>query len=170
MLGDGGVLDAVKDKMPWLKQSGLIIQHDGARPHDGAGNKEAFTAAGVEDGWNIKFRTQPAQSPDVNILDLGLFNSLKSQSNKLKLGAKTIDGLMERVKSAYAAYDSSTLDHVWAHQYAVYNSILREFGGNQYASTHAGLRKNGANKESIVDLSIDVEAYNAAVAYVNSLN
>jgi hypothetical protein len=42
------------------------------------GNNAALTAAGLADGWNIKFTTQPAQSPDLNmILDLGFFRRSK---------------------------------------------------------------------------------------------
>ena len=52
------------------------------------GNNAALTAAGLADGWNIKFTTQPAQSPDLNmILDLGFFSSLKSRVAAVKENA-----------------------------------------------------------------------------------
>ena len=73
---------------------------------------------------------------------------------------------MERVKIAFIAYDSSILDHVWIHQYAVYSAILRQFGGDQYGRiTHKWRRK-----QSIVDLSIEIDAYNASVACVDRFN
>ena len=43
---EGGVLDAVKLAMPWRKHSGIIIQHDGASPHNGKGNDDALDEAG----------------------------------------------------------------------------------------------------------------------------
>jgi hypothetical protein len=34
--------------------------------------------AGAKDGWSISILTQPPQSPDLHILDLGLFHSLNT--------------------------------------------------------------------------------------------
>ena len=69
--------------------SGINVQHDGAKPHNGMGNLVVLTAAGLAHGWNIKFITQPAQSPDLSILDLGFFSSLKSRVAAVK--QNTID-------------------------------------------------------------------------------
>lgn len=48
-------------------------------------------------GWNIEYETQPPQSPEINKLDLSLFYSLQTQSEKLKT--------IERVNQAYCEYD-----------------------------------------------------------------
>lgn len=170
ILGPGGVLETVKQKLHWHKESGLILQHDGATPHNGGGNADAFAAAGKVDGWNIEFVTQPAQSPDLNLLDLSFFHALKCQSNKLKLESKNIEGLINRVKEAYNNYPWDKIDHMWAHLFTAYNAILRDIGGNQYGSAHDNLRTKGKGRKSIVDLKIDLEAYNNAVNYINEKN
>lgn len=55
----------------------LFIQQDNARPHTRDDDPE-MTAEGLKDGWNIKLQSQPANSPDFNVLDLGFFNAIQS--------------------------------------------------------------------------------------------
>jgi hypothetical protein len=78
----GGVLDSIKEKMPWMQGQPLKIQQDGARPHTGHNNNARIAQAGSTDGWIITVINQPAQSPDLNILDLGLFHSLKNKQTE----------------------------------------------------------------------------------------
>ena len=73
VLKPGGLIDAIKLKMPWLHGKPIEVQQDGATPHSGHGNLVHLTAAGHVDGWQITFVTQPAQSPDFNKLDLCFF-------------------------------------------------------------------------------------------------
>jgi hypothetical protein len=49
------------------------------------------------------------QSPDLNILDLGLFHSLKCKVSQLKQAATNIDQLIAKVKIAYTQYEANTL-------------------------------------------------------------
>ena len=65
--------------MPWMRYKELVVQQDGARSHTGKGNVEALNKAGNDQNWSIKLITQPAQSPDLNINDLGFFRSLKTR-------------------------------------------------------------------------------------------
>jgi hypothetical protein len=168
MTREGGVIDKVKEKLFWRKDAAIYIQHDGAKPHNGCGNLEFFRQFGVQDGWNIIVVTQPPQSPDLNILDLGFFNSLKKRVSSLKFQATTINMLISKVESAFDEYDLSTLDHIWAHLFACFNAILGDMGSNQYSAPHVKLRKRGRNSDSCVDLSIDVDAYNCAFELINS--
>lgn len=146
--------------MPWLKDYKVYIQHDGARPHDCKGNDVHFKEEGKKDGWNIIVITQPAQSPDTNILDLGFFNALKRRAAHLKFRARNIDDLIEKISQAYNEYDPVALDHTWAHLFACYNEILRVDGGNIYKAPHIGARKRHKNSPSSVSTVVDVENYN----------
>ena len=139
---EGGLLDSVKRKMPWLKGEDVTVQHDGATPHTGKGNEENLKQAGIKDGWKIKFISQPSQSPDVNILDLGFFNSLKKRIASEYASATTEKELMDAVMGAYGTYDRATLECIWGHQYAVYGMILKHFGCNNFKAPHSGVRKN----------------------------
>ncbi|ETV94917.1 hypothetical protein H310_11563 [Aphanomyces invadans] len=61
----------------------IYVQHDNARLHisvDDAG----FAAAAASGGWKIKLTCQPPQSPDLNILDLGFFNSVQSLQQQME--------------------------------------------------------------------------------------
>lgn len=156
----GGVLSAVKQKMPWLKQSGIKIQHDGASPHTGKGTVAVLNDAAKEGGWNIKINTQPAQSPDLNILDLGFFHSLQSRVAHVKHKAKNIDELITNVTAEYNNYDRDTLDHIWAHQIDCWRSILAVDGDNQYKKAHGGGRRRHKNSTTAVDLTINIDDYN----------
>lgn len=167
MTRPGGVFDNIKQKMPWLRNSDIFLQHDGAKPHNGGGNLDRLTLAGLLDGWHIRIVTQPAQSPDVNINDLGFFNSLKNQVGKIKNRARNIDELMANVDAAYTAYDHVTLDHIWGHLFTNYNSILQHLGNNTYNSPHGNLRTAGRNLDTVVNLNYDVNSYNTCQAHFN---
>ena len=167
MTGPGGVFENIKQKMPFLRNSRITVQHDGAKPHNGAGNAEALRVAGIADGWQIVIDTQPAQSPDVNINDLAFFNSLKKNVARVKQHARNIDELIAKVRTAYDQYDRVTLDHIWGHLFANYNSILAHNGDNKYQSPHANLRTRGRNLDTVVNLAYDVNAYNACSTNFN---
>ena len=50
---------------------------------------EKYFEAGASDGWNIRMRNQPANSPKVNVCDLGIFNTAQSfQQEECAVGIK----------------------------------------------------------------------------------
>jgi hypothetical protein len=71
------VIPAIKQKVPWLKSTKLVIQQDGAGAHV-AGNDPAVLSACGDRGWTISLTKQPPNSPDLNILDLGILCSIQS--------------------------------------------------------------------------------------------
>ena len=131
-----GVFDEIKIKMPWLRGHPVIVQQDGAPPHTGHDNVEFFNNKGHKDGWNITVVTQPAQSPDLNVNDLGIFRSLKYRVEQLKAEETTLENLYEAVLEAWNEYDSVTLERIWGHQFACYRSILEDQGGNSLRCTN----------------------------------
>ena len=52
-------------------------EQDGATPHTGKDNPDILNSAGMGRGWLVELKTQPSQSPDLNVNDLGFFASLK---------------------------------------------------------------------------------------------
>ena len=160
MAGEDGVMDAIKQKMPWLKESGIIIQQDGVSSHTCVDSLNAIRTAGLADGWNITVVTQPAQSPDLNILDLGFFRSLKSRVNQLKFEAHDLHSLIAKVSAAWDEYDAVTLDNIWKHLFDCYNCILANDGGDQYASPHQAAGRVPEEQGSRVDLRIHIDAFN----------
>ncbi|GMF26661.1 unnamed protein product [Phytophthora lilii] len=76
---------AIRSKWVWKKdkilgvhiQVPIVVQQDNAKPHVMVNDPEVL-AAGQSDGWNITMLAQPAQSPDLNTLDCGVFNAIQS--------------------------------------------------------------------------------------------
>jgi hypothetical protein len=153
----------VKVKMHWLKGKPIIIQQDGASPHVGKGNLEFFNVEGRKDGWKIQVITQPPQSPDLNVNDLGLFRSLKCRVENLKDGATTMDELYDSVLEAWDGYDGETLDRIWAHQFECYRQIIRCLGDNCYTAPHSGVRK----RVLAIDLNLNTQEYEEAKEWVD---
>ena len=69
----------IKTKMPWLRSKRVVVQLDAATPHTGEDNPETLKSAGMGRGWLVELKTQPSQSPDLNVNDSGFFASLKSR-------------------------------------------------------------------------------------------
>ncbi|XP_021743257.1 uncharacterized protein LOC110709354 [Chenopodium quinoa] len=71
------VIPAIVSKWPANMPKDVVIQWDNARPHQ-IPQDEEFIAATRQGGFNIRIVFQPAQSPDLNVLDLGLFRVIQS--------------------------------------------------------------------------------------------
>ncbi|XP_021763623.1 uncharacterized protein LOC110728256 [Chenopodium quinoa] len=87
------VILAIKEKWPESLPKNVTIQWDNAKPHQ-IPRDEDFVAATTSNGFNIQFVFQPAQSPDLNVLDLGLFRSI--QSLQYQSFPKNLDELVEK--------------------------------------------------------------------------
>ena len=68
------LLPAIVEKWPWTDQflRKILIQQDGAKSHISADDNE-FNEALIDQNINAELYTQAANSPDVNLLDLGFF-------------------------------------------------------------------------------------------------
>ena len=66
--------------------------------------------------------TQPAQSPDLDVNDLGFFASLKSRVWKEHFGR--IDNLVEGVQRLFGEYHSETLERVWKNLFKRYKQVI----------------------------------------------
>ena len=87
------------------------MQQDGASPHTEKNNPEILNSAGMGRGWMVELVTQPAQSPDLKINDLGIFASLASRA--WGMNARTIEDLVKTIFEQYEEYDGDTLERVW---------------------------------------------------------
>jgi hypothetical protein len=72
------IVPAIMEKHPnFALGKSIRIQQDGAPAHGAIGNDPAIFASAMDAigvGDQIKLITQPAQSPDLNVCDLGFFN------------------------------------------------------------------------------------------------
>lgn len=157
MTREGGILDTIKEKMPWAKNDNIVIQHDGAPGHNGKGNSVFLAQAGMQDGWNITIDTQPAQSPDTNLCDLCFFNSLQSQSFQIRSQCTTEAELVQTVMQAWDNYSSDKLERAWGHLFACYREILKDKGGNRYEKPHSNVCKRQRADEQTIDELVPID-------------
>ncbi|KAF0742544.1 hypothetical protein Ae201684_002635 [Aphanomyces euteiches] len=103
------VLPAIKSM--WISEHGqdngtIFIQQDNARPHVSV-DDAMFAARAKELDLNVRLINQPAQSPDLNVLDLGFFNSIQLQQ---QMECRTMEDLICAVQEAFTQLPAMTLE------------------------------------------------------------
>lgn len=105
------VLPAIVAKWPpEARVETIWIQQDNARTHIEP-NDEAFCHAVRQTGLDIRLFNQPANSPDLNVLDLGFFAALQSKSYLTT--SKNMDELIQNVQREFSTYDESKIRNVF---------------------------------------------------------
>ncbi len=127
------VVPAIKEKWPDRNRD-IIIQQDGAAAHI-ADNDLEFRQGAQQGLWNIRLLTQPAKSPDLNVLDLSFFRAL--QSAQWSQGYEvTIDGLIRQVQRAYRDFEPRKIDKGFLTLQTCMDEILTIHGANDYKLPH----------------------------------
>mmetsp|Transcript_5448 Transcript_5448/g.7926 ORF Transcript_5448/g.7926 Transcript_5448/m.7926 type:complete len:101 (-) Transcript_5448:660-962(-) len=78
------MMQVIKEKWPirqGIDGKRIILQQDNARPHCKVDDK-VLVGAMTEHNWKIKLGFQPPNFPDINVLDLGYFNSIQALQQK----------------------------------------------------------------------------------------
>jgi hypothetical protein len=150
------VFTEIMNKWPvgqWNNPSFRIrIQQDGAGGHtkfDDVYLSQALEDLGLAD--KISIYTQPPNSPDLNILDLGLFNAL--QCAYYDHAPRNEVELITMVEQTYGDYPHEQINRLFITLQTVFNSILANNGCNQYKLTHmnkARLEREGRLPVAIV--------------------
>ncbi|GMF34895.1 unnamed protein product [Phytophthora fragariaefolia] len=123
------VFPAIRVKWPGRKTSVIHAQQDNAGPHVEEDHGEVL-AAGKEGGWDIQMLCQPPRSPECNILDLGIFNSI--QSIQYRQPTNQIDGIIEAVASAFNCVKDQTIEKCFLTLQKVLKCIIINEGGNDF--------------------------------------
>jgi hypothetical protein len=109
---------------------------DGASSHIKQ-NDPAFVDAATQGNWNITLLTQPAQSPDTNLLDLTFFRAL--QSKQWDNGFENeINGLIAQVLRANNEFLPRKIDFGFLTLASCMDEILCSNGDNIYSIPHMG--------------------------------
>jgi hypothetical protein len=149
------VLPAIKTKWP-CRDRNITIQQDGAPAHIDD-NDAAFVAAGTEGLWNIKLQTQPAKSPDLNVLDLSFFRAL--QSHQWRSGfANNIHELIAQVQLAFVTFETRKLDFAFLTLQHCMDDVLAIHGDNNYTIRHVGKERMLAEGILPVRVPVSVNA------------
>lgn len=75
-------------------------------PHD-----QDIVTARTANGWIFRLICQPPNSPDFNVLDLGLFASLQSIQYRTPL--RSVADLIKAVETAYVELSMETMNNVF---------------------------------------------------------
>ena len=114
----------------------IYIQQDGAKAHINPDNDEEWLEYLDTMGWSekIKVYTQPANSPDTNLNDLGFFAALQAlyyeecPSNAMEI--------ITMVETAYWEFDPRKVNRIWLSYLACLNQIIINNGKNDYKLPH----------------------------------
>jgi len=131
------LMPAILAKWPdWSRP--VRIQHDGAPGHFNEATDEEWKEFIVEFGLQGKlfFFHQPANSPDTNLCDLGLFRAIDAAYRRL-LPRKEAD-IIACVLQAWQEYDATKINRLWLTHMTVMNEIIKSNGDNDFKIPHMG--------------------------------
>ena len=87
----------------------------------------------AEQDINADLYTQAANSPDVNLLNLGFFRAIQSFNDA---ALKNEEELIHMVSVAYDTYPQVKLNCTWLMLQSVFNQIILNHGDNDYNIEH----------------------------------
>lgn len=93
-----------------------------------------FAAAVAPTSLDIRLLNQPANSPDMNCLDLGFFASLQSLTDRTT--ARNMDELIQNVEKEYQNYNPVILNRVFLTLQGCMIEVMKDNGGNRYKIPH----------------------------------
>ena len=145
------ILPAIDRKWPvgWRRRKTVLCQQDNASLHLSLDNAE-FLASCKGKQLSIYLVNQPAQLPNLNVNNLGLFRSIDCLRKKII--AKNLGELINAVHMAYDNLPVRVIDDAFVTLMAQMNEILRHGGGNNFPLPHTKKRqyekKMGASNQS----------------------
>jgi len=152
------VIPAVRAKWPALDRRCTIrIQQDNAPPH--INDDDVAWAAAARDGSRVSMilECQPPNSPDNNINDLSFFRALQAQTWQ-QTPATTVQGLIDNVQAAFAAYDPKQLNRMWLTHACILNKIIESYGNNNYQIPHMNKSRLERRGELPAQIAVSAEA------------
>ena len=134
------IIPAIKASFPGKDRGyDVIIQMDNAKPHVGLNDDKDIIAALTTKPWNMEIKYQPPQSPECNILDLGILFCIQKEQQKHT--CRTLTDLLVLVKNSYDAITPLTLRRCFLSLKYVIIKILEHEGGNRFKIPHVGKLK-----------------------------
>lgn len=160
------VLPAIRDQWPRCSaKRPIFIQQDNAKPHLSV-NDPRFIEAASADGFNIRLRCQPPNSPDMNVLDLGLFNAIQALQHQN--APKNIDELIHAVNNAFAELDLKRLNYVFLTLQQCMVMTMKENGGINYKLPHMGKEKLERAGELPLVIDVDNQLVENVKAFIST--
>lgn len=161
------VLPSIFSKWPAKNPWKIKAQHDNAPAHV-PDNDENVIAAGNRGRTTVELVSQPPNSPDFNVLDLGMFAGVGSL--QYKTAPRTVDELVNEVLKAYQDYEPRSIDDNFLNLQKVMESSMHVYGGNTYKMPHMKKSHHRNIGKPIKNVVCDPETYNLALNTLNEDN
>ncbi|XP_050920259.1 uncharacterized protein LOC127137895 [Lathyrus oleraceus] len=161
------VLPAIKEKWPRddLGTSTIFIQQDNARTHINYDDQE-FIQEATRDGFDIRLMCQPANSPDLNVLDLGFFSAIQSLQHKES--PKTIDELVRAVVKSFENFSSVKSNHIFVTLQLCMIEVMKANGSNKYKIPHLNKERLEREGQLPVQMKCDPILVQEVFKYLNT--
>ncbi|WOG92649.1 hypothetical protein DCAR_0311923 [Daucus carota subsp. sativus] len=127
----------------------LIIQQDNVKTHVDTNDVE-FCQVAQQDGFDIRLMYQPPNSPDMNVLDLGIFRAL--QSLRYKRAARTVVDIVRGVEETFEAYPIDKLNRIFLTLQLCMRETMKVKGVNNYQLPH--INKDALQRQGILPIQI----------------
>jgi hypothetical protein len=139
-MGKELLLPAISKKLKWAKS--VEVQMDSAGGHKIDTSVDALNVYCRHYYPKVSFITQPTRSPDMNVLDLGIWNSLQSGVPSIKYDKGATEQMYVRIVNevmrAWDTYDGMTkLTKIFTTLTMIYNSAIMYNGGNNFKLPHS---------------------------------
>lgn len=166
------VFPDIQNKMFFRKDKVTWYQHDGASCHralitfDCQSLYDAIAPFGT--GF-IRVHRQPPQSPELNVLDLAIFNSISSNLDHIKSVLPTLEDLIGRIDAVFygGGLTRKNLMVAWGVLAEVYRNVLKH-RGKSFRAPHSQVRKRYDQPgQHVVDLCVCMDDYRDCVRIVD---
>ncbi|GMF25502.1 unnamed protein product [Phytophthora lilii] len=153
------LLPAVRDLWPSAGNGWrLRVQQDNAPAHISPSHAE-FEAAAGQQGLSVELCCQPPNSPDLNCLDLDLFNAIQARQ-RLRM-PRNIDQLIEAVSDSYWELPPAIINAAFLSLQGSMDSCIRDGGGNAFKLPH--MAKGKLEREGRLPTSVQCSPETAAI-------
>lgn len=145
------IVPTIKLKWPACLSKNIDIQQDNCKTH--INNNDAdFQEAANSDGYHMKMVQQPANSPDCNANDLGLFTAIQSLQQRMK--CKNADELIAAVHTSFQSMEPQTVNKVFLSLQCVLLEIMKVKGMNNFKQPH--MKKDSLLRQGLLPHNLEV--------------
>ena len=152
------VIPEIKRKWPGRRGT-VFLQHDNAPAHTRNFSAELLQEM-HSDGWDIRIRAQPPNSPDFNILDLGFFNALQALQEKRRF--ENLEEMKRVVEECFEYMNPFKLEKNFYTLMKVMEQTMLCGGDNSFKIKHIAKEKLCANNMLPYSLICSQEALDKA--------
>lgn len=157
------VFPAIRSKFPFQRHTRVRLQQDNAKPHISE-NDDSILHQSFVNSQRISILCQPANSPDLNILDLSFFNAIQSVQNKIV--SNNVEELISAVEKSFKEYPYSKINDAFITLQSIMEQTLDNYGSNNFKISHGKKRGIPVQQRYDYNITCDPDTYNTSKQYL----